>query len=456
MKKFLLSIFCIAALVGCAEKSNIIKTQIPKRAAGQESALGLTAPKIENVRIAVVGVGDRGAFAVQRLSFVPGCTVVAVCDVDEPKTQACSEYLVSRGFAAPEQFVGAEAYKDLCKRDNIDLVYIATDWVNHAPIALEAMNNGKHAAIEVPAAIDLKECWALVDACERTRKHCTILENCCYDFFEMSTLAMAQAGVFGEIIHGEGAYLHNLDQFWDGYWNSWRLDFNQKYRGDVYATHGFGPVCQALNIHRGDRLKTLISMDTDSFNGKKQYAERHGSCESFANGDQTSTLIRTENGKTILIEHDVMTPRPYNRMYQLVGTDGYAGKYPVEEILIRNPEENVEVNASEITGHEPLSPEQAEALKAKYPNPILTPELIELAKEVGGHGGMDFIMDYRLIYCLNNGLPLDMDVYDLAEWSSVGELSRISIENNGAPVEFPDFTRGDWNKQQGFKYAFAQ
>ena len=449
MKKIILLV-AAAVLLAASCQTLPIKTKVPARPAGQESALGLTADPIANVRIAVVGLGDRGNGAVRRLTYVPGCTIVAVCDVEPDRVAAASEHIVERGFAKPDEYVGEKAYLDLVKADNIDLVYICTDWVHHVPIALAAMEGGKHAAIEVPSATNLQECWALVNMSEKTRKHCAILENCCYDFFEMSALALAQSGVFGEIVHAEGAYIHNLDPYWEGYWHNWRLDFNQKYRGDVYATHGLGPVCQALNIHRGDRMKTLVSMDTDAFTGKKMTGDPN-----FANGDQTSTLIRTEKGKTILIQHDVMTPRVYDRMYQLVGTDGYAGKYPVEQILLRSDNADVAVNAEEITGHEPLPQSIVDALYEKYPVALLTPELKALALEVGGHGGMDFIMDYRLVYCLNNGLPLDEDVYDLAEWSCIGELSRISIEHGNVPVEFPDFTRGDWNKVDGFHYAFA-
>ena len=219
----------------------------------------------------------------------------------------------------------------------------------------------------------------------------SILENCCYDFFEMTALTMAQQGVFGEIIHAEGAYNHNLDPFWKAYWNNWRLDFNSKHRGDLYPTHGFGPVCQALNIHRGDRLTTLVAMDTDPFNGPKHAKAAGMEDKPFANGDVTMTMLRTEKGKTILIEHDVMTPRPYSRMYQLVGTDGYAGKYPLQEICLR-PEGAQNVDYQNLGYEKVYRGEALQEILSQYRNPILTPELEAMAKEVGGHGGMDFIM----------------------------------------------------------------
>ncbi len=197
-------------------------------------------------------------------------------------------------------------------------------------------------------------------------------------------------------------------------------------------------------------------MDTDPFNGPKLVEQRTGKpCTDFQNGDVTMTMLRTAKGKTILIEHDVMTPRPYDRMYQLVGTDGYAGKYPVEEVCLR-AEMPEDVNYQDLDFEKVYTGAELEELMAKYPNPILTPELKAMAEEVGGHGGMDFIMDYRLMYCLNHGLPLDMDVYDLAEWCCVTELSRISLQNGCKPVEIPDFTRGAWDRVKGFSYAFAE
>ena len=236
------------------------------------------------------------------------------------------------------------------------------------------------------------------------------------------------------------------------------MDYNQKHRGDVYATHGMGPACQVLNIHRGDRMKTLVSMDTKAVNGpayiKKQTGEE---VKDFQNGDQTSTLIRTENGKTMLIQHNVMTPRPYSRMYQIVGADGYASKYPIEEYCLRpsQVDSNDVPNHENLNAHGSVPADVKKALMDKYKHPIHK-ELEETAKKVGGHGGMDFIMDYRLAYCLQNGLPLDMDVYDLAEWCCMAELTRLSIENNSAPVEVPDFTRGGWNKVQGYHHAFVK
>ena len=457
MKKILTIAAFVAVLFACCPKQAVIKTKVPPRPAGQQDMLQFAAEPIEDVGIGIVGLGDRGSGAVRRVSLIPGSHIAAICDIEPDRAEKNRKYLETRRGVTTKVYTGDdEVYKQLCEDPDVDLVYICTDWVHHVPVALYAMEHGKHVALEVPSAETLQACWDLVNTSERTRKHCIILENCCYDFFELTALEMARQGVFGEIIHAEGAYHHNLDPFWDQYWHNWRLEFNRDHRGDLYPTHGFGPVCQALNIHRGDRLTTLVAMDTDPFNGPKLFQERTGEpCTNFQNGDVTMTMLKTAKGKTILIEHDVMTPRPYNRMYQLVGTDGYAGKYPVGQVCLRtSTEENV--GYEDLEFEKVYEGEELDALMAQYRSPILTPELEEMAKRVGGHGGMDFIMDYRLVYCLNNGLPLDMDVYDLAEWCCVTELSRISLENGGAPVEVPDFTRGAWDRIDGFSYAFAK
>ena len=456
----------LAAMASCgssstnskSQKIEPIKTFIPERPAGQKDVVGLVTPKIDTVRVGFIGLGMRGPGAVERFTHIPGTKVVALCDIRPERVEVTQKILDKAGLPRAAEYSGeADSWKALCERDDIDLVYIATDWDNHVPMGLYAMENGKHTAIEVPAAMNLKDIWSLVDTSERTGKHCMQLENCVYDFFELTTLNMAQQGVFGEVLHVEGAYIHNLEDFWPHYWDNWRLDYNRKHRGDVYATHGMGPACQLLDIHRGDKMNYLVAMDTKSVNGTKNWKKyENEEITDFQNGDQTLTLIRTENEKTIHIQHNVMTPRPYSRMYQLTGTKGFANKYPVEGYTLE-PEQvgsDVAPNHEDLNAHGFLPEEVKNALMDKYKHKIHK-ELEETAKKVGGHGGMDYIMDYRLVYCLQNGLPLDMDVYDLAEWCSLAELTAISIENGSAPVEVPDFTRGAWNKVKGYKHAFA-
>ena len=442
-----------------------IVVDTPERPAGQKSAIGLTAPKMEVVRVGFVGLGMRGPGAVERFTYIPGTHIVALCDYEQSRAERCQEYIRKASLPPAAIYSGEEGYKAVCEREDIDLVYIAADWDHHFPIAKYALEHGKHVAIEVPSAMNLEQCWELINLSETTRKHCFILENCCYDWFEMNTLNMAQHGVFGEVLRAQGAYIHNLDDFWDYYWKTdandklgWRLRYNMESRGDLYATHGLGPVAQALDIHRGDRMATLVAMDTKSVHGVELVEKATGKkCDNFRNGDHTTTLIRTANGKVIEIQHNVMNPQPYNRLYQLTGTRGFANKYPVEGYAVDSKQmaaSGVQPQVDNLNTHSFLPQAEVASLVAKYQHPILK-KYGEMAKEVGGHGGMDFIMDSRLVYCLQNGLPLDMDVYDMAEWCCLAELGSLSMDNGCAAVAFPDFTRGHWNDVKGYKHAFA-
>jgi len=462
MKKLLVLAALAAVAFSCCNqdeygytiKNNQIVYNTPARPADQQSMLGFAAEPIEHVRIGLVGLGDRGTGAVHRFPYLEDASLVALCDLYPDRVENAQQVLESHGAPrAKYEFTGEEGYKQLCELEDIDLVYLAVPWQLHTPIAVYAMEHGKHVAIEVPAATSIKECWDLVNTSERTRKHCMMLENCCYDFFELTCLNMAQQGLFGEIVHGEGSYCHNLEPYWDNYQGDWRMKYNKDHHGDVYPTHGIGPICQDLNIHRGDKMDVLVAMDTDAFAGQDKADERYGkgAVPKYANGDNTSTLIRTHNGKTILVEHRVVTPQPYSRMYQLQGTKGYANKYPVEGLALGGAQLK-DVAYDNLDAEEFMSDAERDALMQAYKHPIAK-EVEALAKKVGGHGGMDFIMDYRLIYCLKNGLPLDQDVYDAAEWSSLVELTEVSINNGSMPVVMPDFTRGEWNKLDGLKLA---
>lgn len=452
---FMLIGFC---LLGCQETSRQqlpISVSVPERPAGQADVLNLACEPIPEVRVAFIGLGMRGPGAVRRMTYIPGVKIVALCDVEESRTKAANEILTERGLPKAQEFYGDTAvWRKVTALPDVDLVYVATDWRTHAMMGVQAMKDGKHVAIEVPAAMSMDEIWALVNTSEQTRKHCMQLENCVYDFFELTTLNMVQHGLLGEVLHGEGAYIHGLQPYWNQYWNNWRMDFNRKHRGDVYPTHGLGPVCLAMNIHRGDKMNYLVSVDTKAVGNPAFIKESTGEeVKDFRNGEHTCTLIRTEKGHSILIEHNVTSPRPYNRMFQLTGTKGFANKYPIEGYLIAH-DKNIGdgSNYENLEEHVFMSEEEKTALMEEYKHPIVK-DIETLAKEVGGHGGMDFIMDYRLIYCLQRGLPLDMDVYDLAEWCSLIPLTEISLDNNSAPVEVPDFTRGAWNKLSSVQFA---
>ena len=458
MKTSIFKLLVLSCLfVGWANSSaQMIKTPAPARPAGQKDVLRLATAPLPTVRVAFIGLGMRGPGHVESLINIPGVEIVALCDMLEKNTKSVNEMLVKAGRPKAKEYFGDEnAWRKVTALTNVDLVYVATDWKHHANIGVQAMKDGKHVVIEVPAAMTMQEIWDLINTSEKTRKHCMQLENCVYDFFELTTLNMAQQGLFGEILHAEGSYIHNLEPFWADYWNNWRLDYNAKHRGDIYATHGMGPACLALNIHRGDKMNYLVSMDTKVVSIPAFIKEKTGKeLKDFKNGDHTMTMIKTENGKTIQIQHDVANPRPYSRMYQLTGTKGFANKYPVEGYALDSKAipSDIALNHENLTAHSFVSEDIKKALMQKYKNPIVL-GIEEKAKEVGGHGGMDFILNYRLIHCLQNGLPLDMDVYDLAEWSCLAPLTEKSLDNNSAPVEIPDFTRGGWDKLKGLEFS---
>lgn len=461
MKKTLLfaafAALMFASCCGGQKIPTMIQTPTPERPAGQEDVLRLTADPLPVVRVAFIGLGMRGPGAVDRMTNIPGVEITALCDIDQHKVERCNQMLVERGFPKAKEFYGGEdVWREVTALPDVDLVYIATDWKTHATMGIQAMEDGKHVAIEVPAAMTMDEIWALINTSERTRKHCMQLENCVYDFFELTCLNMAQEGVFGEIIHGEGAYIHGLQPFWGEYWNDWRMEYNRNHRGDVYPTHGLGPVCLAMNIHRGDKMNFLVSVDTRAIGNPAYLKERRGEeVTDFRNGDHTMTMISTEKGHSILIEHDVTSPRPYNRMFQLSGTKGFANKYPTPGLAFDSGDLDPDAVADheDLSAHSFMPADAYRAMMEKYKHPVVR-DIEDKAREVGGHGGMDFVMDYRLIYCLQHGLPLDMDVYDLAEWCCLIPLSEISLDNGSMPVEVPDFTRGAWNRLS--KAEFAQ
>lgn len=411
--------------------------RIPSRKG--KSVLGLRCAPIPKVRVGVVGLG-RGRGAVERMSHIEGAEIVAICDMNKERVANAQADLKKNNRKEAIAYTGEEDWRKMCEREDIDLIYNATPWDLHVPIALYAMDHGKHVAIEVPAALTVKDCWALVDKAEEKQLHCMMLENCCYDFFELATLNMAREEVFGELLHGEGAYIHNLTQSKnEGYYKHWRLDYSKNHTGNPYPTHGLGPIAQIMGINQGDRMTHLSSVSTNQV-GLHQWAkenfkndERVTLSERYALGDMNTTIIQTAKGRSIMIQHDTTSPRPYSRIHLIQGTRGYAVKYPEEQIALQ----------SEDGGHTFLDETKRKQALSKYEHP-LSKYIGEKAKQIGGHGGMDFIMDWRLIYCLQNGYPLDQSVYDAAAWSSLVELTERSVLNKSASIDIPDFTRGAW------------
>jgi predicted dehydrogenase len=423
------------AQVGCNSL-----TRLPVRS-GSNMA-GFRAPPLEKVRVGIIGLGHRGPGAVKRLAQIPGVEIVALCDLYEERVSRQAKALAELGKPAPAAFFGSkDEWRKLCESARVDLVYICTPWLWHAPMAVYAMQCGKHAATEVPAAVTLEQCWELVKTAEATRRHCMLLENCCYGFNELLALTLCRKGVLGELVHGEAAYIHDLrasklnEEKENGYQGQWRLEWSKQHTGNPYPTHGLGPICQYMDINRGDRFESLTSVSTAQFGLSLAAAAKYGKGSPQAKtrymlGDMNTTLIRTYRGRTILVQHDTTSPRPYSRINTISGTKGILSDYPLRVAL-------------EPSAHEWLGEKELEALKAKYIHPLWD-KSGEAAKKAGGHGGMDFLMDLRLCRCLQQGLPLDIDVYDSALWSSLVELTEKSALREGAPVQVPDFTRGGW------------
>ncbi|MBY5958698.1 Gfo/Idh/MocA family oxidoreductase [Membranicola marinus] len=435
-------------LTGCSnpdsqagKQDDIVKLASRERAQ-KFNMSGYGAEPIPTVRIGFVGLGNRGPGAVRRMSYLEGVEIKALCDIRPEKAEAAAKILEGTTHQPELYTAGEDDWKNMCDRDDIDLIYIATPWSLHTPMAVYAMEQGKHAATEVPAATTLEECWQLVETSEKTRKHCVILENCCYDFFELLTLNMARQGFFGEVMHGEGAYIHDILEgsfSKSKNYNNWRLRQNMHRNGNLYPTHGLGPVCQIMNINRGDRMDYLTSTSTSDFMMGKMadsLAENDDYYKEFAGqdfrGNLNTSVVKTEHGKTIMIQHDTSSPRPYSRIHLISGTKGVARKYPLPGKI-----------ANSHKGW--FSEEEMKAAEEKY-----TPEMVtllgDMARKAGGHGGMDFLMDWRLIDCLRNGLPMDHDVYDAALWSSIFPLSEWSTANRSATIDVPDFTGGSWKR----------
>lgn len=404
---------------------------------GQFNMDGYAAPKIENVRIGFIGVGSRGRAAVARMSQIQGVTIIAIADINPQRTDEIIR-LLEPTVHKPAVYAGtADAWKKLSARQDIDLVYICTPWSLHTEMCVFAMEHGKHAAVEVPAAQTIEDCWMLVETSERTRMHCMMLENCCYDFFELLTLNMTRQGIFGDIIHGEGAYIHSRTENVLKHRPNWRVKENQGRNGNLYPTHGLGPICQIMNINRGDRLTYMSSMSGNDFTLEPaitKLSETREDWKPYLNkkfrGNMNVSIIRTELGRTIMLQHDVSSPRVYSRIHLVSGTKASAQKYPLPAKI-------------HLEDHKWITDAEMRKIEEQY-SPLIVKKIGDVAKQIGGHGGMDMMMDWRLIDCLRNGLPLDMTVYDAAIYSCIEPLSEWSVANRSNSIDIPDFTRGAW------------
>ena len=397
----------------------------------------LAAPPMDVVRIGFVGVGGMGTTHVRNLVRIEGAEIRAVCDVRPEHAERASTIITEAGHAAPRLYTeGERDFERMCADEDLDLVYTATPWRWHVPVALAAMENGKHAASEVPFAMTLDDCWALVEAAERHEKHCVMMENCNYDRPEMMVLNMVRQGVLGEVLHAECGYLHDLREikFADEGEGLWRRDWARTHDANLYPTHGLGPVANCMEINRGDQFDYLVSMSSPS-RGLQAWAEEHyppghpKRQETYTLGDVNASLIKTKKGRTIYVVNDTNLPRPYSRIHMVQGTKGLFQGYPNRVYL-------------EGRSAEPHAWDDAEAWYDEYEHPLW--KNITEEDQQNGHGGMDFLEDQRLIQALRQGKPTDMNVYDAAALSAVVALSGRSVASGSLPMAFPDFTRGRW------------
>jgi len=399
----------------------------------------------ERVRLGIIGVGGRGTSLLQDLLAIEKVEVKAICDLVPERVARARKAVTDAGQPDPAGFGKDEwDFKNLTQLE-LDIVYIATPWNWHVPMAISAMKNGKHAAVEVPACTTLQECWDLVDTSEATRKHCIILENCCYGATEMMVLSMVQDGLFGEVTHGEAAYLHDLRSILTSSEGEglWRRFPHIKRNGNLYPTHGLGPVAHYMDIHRGDRFDYMVSVSSSeaslSAYVKANFADGDPKrSEKYICGDMNTSIIKTQRGRTILLQHDVVNPRPYSRLNSISGTKGAFADYPPRIFF----------DGAKLDGAKKEDWENLDAFREKYEHPLWK-STGELARKMGGHGGMDYIMNYRLMDCLKRGLVPDINVYDAAAWSAPTPLSEASVAQGSAPQKFPDFTRGKWSAHTG-------
>lgn len=387
-----------------------------------------------------VGVGHQGSDHLQNFLRIDGVDIVAICDTHAPNLNAALDAVATAGHPRPKAYGdrGARDFERMVGEEQLDLVFTATPWEWHAPVMLAALRAGKHAATEVPMAVTLDELWELVETAENAGRHCVMMENCNYDRPEMAILHMARRGVFGELLHAECGYLHDLRYYKlsDYYVGRWRLQHSIQRNGDLYPTHGIGPVAQWMNVNRGNQFDYAVSMASQS-RGLNLWAAEHlgqSSAEAlqpYALGDVVTTMVKTKAGQTIVVTHNTDSPRPYSRNIVLQGTKGLVRKYPNSLISI----EGLSNDAWQDFG----------AYQQQYDHPLW--QGLDARAQGAGHGGMDFIEDYRLIQCLRQGAPLDSDVYDGASSTAIIMASEQSIANRSRPMDLPDFTRGAWQKR---------
>ena len=438
------SLYMAASITGCDEASEA-------RPLGSSYMGGFVAPKLDTVRIAMIGVGARGSGHAYQLARIEGTEIVAISDLYEDLVQRsvarCREVGEGKRHQNIATYFGGEAdWKVMLEVEKPDVVFISTNWNNHAPMAIEAMKQGAHAFVEVPIAVTLEEMWAIVNTSEETQKHCMMMENVNYGREELFYLNLCRQNVIGELLHAEAAYIHELRfqmEEQERGTGSWRTHHYAKRNGNLYPTHGLGPVAQYMNLGRGeDTFGSLVSFSTLA-RGRQAYAKKNYSPNhkwnqlEYTGGDMNTSIIKTALGRTIMVQWDETSPRPYSRHNLIQGTEGTLAGYPTRIALEGG------VEGATDSHHRWAQGEQLAALYEQYEHPVYK-RLGAVAKKMGGHGGMDFLMLYRIVECLREGQPLDQNVYEGCLWSAVAPLSEKAVALGGAPQQFPDFTRGEW------------
>lgn len=437
------------------------------RQPGSKYMGGFVAPKLDTVKVAIIGCGSRGGTHYSHLSAFEGTEFVGICDLYKDLAEKAKKRVLTNGkgrHTNVKLYHGDKhAYKKMLAETKPDVVYIATPWEWHAPMAIDAMNAGAHAFVEVPICTTIEDAWKIINTSEQTQKHCMMLENVNYGREELMYLNMCRQGIFGELLHGEASYIHELrwqmnDVLKGRGTGSWRTFEWASKNGNLYPTHGLGPVAQYMNIARTDDMfRRIVSFSSPSRN-HALYAKKHMPADhklnniEYKGGDINTSIIKTTMGRTIMVQWDESSPRPYSRKNLIQGTRGTAAGFPTRIALDYHKNEGIlppavfkalAGNKNHTDYHHWAEKDKLAAIYEAYDHPLYK-RLAKIGKKMGGHGGMDAMMNYRVIECLREGQPLDQNVYEGCLWSTVAPLSIKSVAEDGMPQDFPDYTRGAW------------
>ena len=453
-RKFLKTLGGVGAGLTAANAfANNQEASAPARASGSQYMGDFIAPKLKTIKVAIIGCGARGGTHYPQLSAFEGTEFVGICDLHKDLAERAKKRVLANGKGERHKNVklytaAKHAYQKMLAETKPDLVYVVTPWEWHAPMAIDAMNAGAHVCVEVPLTTSIKECWEVIDTSEKTKKHCMMLENVNYGRDELMFLNMCRQNLFGELLHGEAAYIHELRGQMRSVetgrgTGSWRTHHWAQENGNLYPTHGLGPVAQYMNIGRtDDTFRRIVSFSSPAKN-HQLWVDKNTKPGSklrdieFNGGDINTSIIKTHLGRTIMVQWDESSPRPYSRHNLIQGTKGTGAGFPTRVALEGG------VPGATKNHHGWAQGDGLKEMYEKYDHPLYT-RMKEVAKKHGGHGGMDAMMNFRVVECLREGQPLDQNVYEGCLWSAVTPLTRKSVAEDGMPQDFPDFTRGQW------------